>query len=408
VDDDGVSKPVRLAVGLAFGIAIGLVPQALTASPHQRVPLALVDFTVLFLSWPVHVVVHELGHLLAALAVRLPVLHVVVFGRRLLGRPDPKNPVPYRHMVRVNLDQAQSAQAPRMIAFSLAGPVANLALSVPVLVVGFNPSFPLVIRGAALTFGLYGISMGVRNLLPFRVGPQGHSDGAAVLRWLTSFRDLKRDLEDRQRILALGRVDVVQLRAAAQDPRPAVAGAAAHRLIRAVARGSRAQNLAALWAEAPLMVRVGRLEGVPHAQVLECCSRLSVVLAVSCVEDMVTSDVRPGDEQIALIAELAAAGSDAVPESVEATSAVALARVLQARPTEARDLLTGLALRGERAEVVARVYAVRAIAESSLGDRAQAERLLAAAERSAPNQSILHLARRYVDAGRQLVGPQDD
>jgi len=109
-------------------------------------------------------------------------------------------------------------------------------------------------------------------------------------------------------------------------------------------------------------------------------------------------------EPIAEIAEYAYARA---PERVEARISLALVRVFQDRPADARKLLVGVDDPATRSRARVNAYAVRAIAEVELGDVAQARRLIDAASHLDATSTLLPLAVAVVErAERTAPAPQ--
>jgi hypothetical protein len=88
------------------------------------------------------------------------------------------------------------------------------------------------------------------------------------------------------------------------------------------------------------------------------------------------------------------------PENLHARIGLAIARLLDHRPGDARDLLVGIhAATSEPAAALA--MQVRAVAEIYMGDHQQADRLVAAAgDRNPPMRRILTALRTSETAGR--------
>lgn len=116
---------------------------------------------------PVFLVLHEGGHLAAALALRLRVTGVRM-------RP--------RSYVRVGPDLAAPALPVRLVVFYLAGPVVDLALAAALSRAAFVAESDLLGR-CLLVCALAGVLSGVGNLWPRRPPAGLHTDGSNAFRW---------------------------------------------------------------------------------------------------------------------------------------------------------------------------------------------------------------------------------
>lgn len=150
----------------------------------------------------VAVVVHELGHVLAALAVGARVLGVGVwplwFARRRRGLR-----VHWGISVRGTAGLAFAIPDFRrdvrrqMIAFAAGGPSANVAAALPAFAWWLAGPAASTVSVAAFAFAVLSLAIGVVNLLPFTT--PHFSDGATILAW----RRNGAELDSSRRVLAL-------------------------------------------------------------------------------------------------------------------------------------------------------------------------------------------------------------
>lgn len=342
-------------------------------------------------SYLVHPLVHELGHLVVALLLRLPVVGVRVGPVRLgLERHIPDT----GGHVLVDLARVKHWMRGRFVLVLLAGGAADLALVPVTIAVAGDAAAPLEVRALALGITV-ALGLGaVENLLPLAPVHGVTTDGRSVLRWL-----LRPSSERAKHQLAidLGRVRSMpppliaaglskqrtQLRSMIEDPRPEVAMNAISMLIRSRPRGDDG------WTDADLVATFaarGELPGEARAAV---AGNYALSLALAHVKRCRSLDsVDPSSSAVQRIARLAEVARDAHDGSLRARTALGLARVLQGRPGEGRTALLDVATT-ESADVQARALAVRAIAEERLGDTASTGRLISAAQRLAPDDALV-------------------
>lgn len=147
------------------------------------------------------VVVHELGHVLAALAVGARVLGMGVWPLWIARR---------RRGVRLHWGMSMRGTAGlalaipsfqrdlpcQMIAFAAGGPLANLVAAALAFAWWFaGPASPIV-AASAFAFAVLSLATGIGNLLPFRA-PHS-SDGATILAWCRNGAEL----DSSRRVLA--------------------------------------------------------------------------------------------------------------------------------------------------------------------------------------------------------------
>jgi hypothetical protein len=120
------------------------------------------------IAFPLHIAIHEVGHLLMAWLAGLRVTSVRIS---------------MRHQSAVTVASAQPAPPIRMIAFALGGPLANLAFAALTWQL-WRQALPTPVRLAAAFIAVIGVLVGVISLLPVRSAPSAlDSDGLTVLRW---------------------------------------------------------------------------------------------------------------------------------------------------------------------------------------------------------------------------------
>lgn len=336
------------------GLGAAVAVAALLAGPRYWAVFAAVAVSVPVVGF-LHLVVHEAGHLLAALLTRLRVTGVRISWSR--------------HSV-VLVVPAGQALPLRMALFTLAGPLANLAGAALAWHLWRQP-LPPPVRVVAASAAVLGVLVAAVNLLPFRLGMSGPDpDGLNLLRW--AFRPR------------------VSTAAAVADPARLVAiiDRTSHPLVLLTA-GLR------LMAVAPGHPRVvptaERLNAIAHdprtkpAHAGIIASRLALAFGWSYLHMAIvrrTPVDRANADEIIEIAEL---GFRLRPRDEYARLALATVRLLDHRAGEARDLLAGFS--AARPEAYALATGLFALAEIYLGNRTRADAVLtsASADRSAPD-----------------------
>lgn len=402
VDHSPTKQPWWVTAAMAIVTAAGmvvLVSELGAPDEAEAVQIAAGGLAGLAVGPLVHLIGHEVGHLVAAILLRLRVLDVRLFGISFTGRADD---VAAHHAVIVDLFAPRRLVTVRMVLFAAAGPAANLVIAWLAYLVGRDPSQDIALRAGAAALGLFGVAYGLGNLLPYRSGSQ-HSDGLTVLRWSISSRDRLTELDHARTLTKLpassGEDLVTQLRQAAVSALAAADGPATQHLLRELTERDDGTP-DDLWAEADLMTRVSQVRGVEPDVVVQCCSPLSFELSLRCAHRLLTAGEQPTPAELATLVELAEAGHHAVRESVPATYALAMARGMEDRVRETRQLLVDLPLLGETERTIARVHAVRAFAEVDLGQKTLADQLIVKAEHHDPGELVVRLARAYLETSR--------
>jgi hypothetical protein len=129
-----------------------------------------------------HVVIHELGHLFAALTLRLRVLGFRVW-RMQFGAPGPRLGGTGGHVV-VDARRGQAAVPARMVIFTAAGPLANVATAATTAMVAMTESVSLEVRLVAVGLTVAGFVAAIVNLVPHRLSSTTANDGLMLLRWI--------------------------------------------------------------------------------------------------------------------------------------------------------------------------------------------------------------------------------
>jgi hypothetical protein len=263
---------------------------------------------------------------------------------------------------KVTVDPKGRALPARMIAMTLAGPVANLAFAwvawwAAVRLLASRDELGPFVLGVA---GVIAI-MGVANLIPVRATRTGGTDGFKILLW--AFRP---------RVTTAGASsDPAQLaRIIATTTDPLVLLAAVKRRI-----GIDPKGYTEFIADADRLLAIARDERTRRAAAAAIAQWLSLHFGFAYLHMTIAEGApvgRADREEIVETAELAVRLN---PQGKPSRIGLAVARLLDGRPAEARDLLTGFrtATKGQHA-VVVRLFAV---AEIYLGNGGRAEELLA-------------------------------
>lgn len=388
----------------------------------------------------VSLVWHELSHLLAALALAVPVRGIAIGSIRLGQASFVKGFAGH-----VLMDLPSGAAIPgRMIAIHLAGPVADISAAAVAFSFAAQTSIPELLRFALAGAGAGCLLAGIVNLVPHSVARGTVTDGAAAFAWATRpFVQLEQvrlsqdltdlvsaldplsepagsdaELADRPRLASeiLGR-----LRIAATDDRVEVAMVGVMLLISArsalaatvIATESPTERAAAhieMFLKDSAAVEGALLrDDIPPRVRAEVAARACDQLAYLSLQRLQDSARRPGVGEVALLARIAESGVRAEPDWLPVRTLLALARILQDRPVEARRLLDGAHDPDPGLERLhrARACAVLGLAELALSDTAQAARLANAADRVGQGGwmvGLLHEGlRRFEDEPRSQI-----
>jgi len=334
---------------------------------------------------------HEGGHLLAAVALRLKVLAVRV---RFTGRS----------FVRVGPSAAGRPLPPRMVLFLLAGPAVDVLMAVGLLRSAIHP-MPALARDCVLASGLTAAVLGLGNLLPRSHREGGRSDGSRILDW--TFHPARQRAK-----LAAGTVDVAALRRVADESvedgeLDAFIDATTNERARALAVYLRFRRTLGLIAGVPVTVdrvTIGPSAaadfqsliayvvqpGTPDQLFDPLASSLATVAALWQQHRVLVAGVPPDPSVVAQIEELSAALDSRRPGGTAGPVVRAMLELLRGDPAAARDTLRGVEPSTDLDAT--RALLVRAVAEAALGDHAEADRLVEA------------VARVHADAGRPEEG----
>lgn len=355
-------------------------------------------FTGFFASYLfVHVFVHELGHLVAAVVLRLPVVGFRV-GPLRLGLE--------RHIegsaghVMVNMAAGGRALRARVILMLVAGPIAELLLATFLAAEVGDTSHTTWVRAAALGFTVALVLGTVENLSPVSPLRGFVNDGRSALSWLVQPGDERAKLQlqlDLARLhagmpqIAVNTDHRERVRSLTGDPRPEIASAAMKELFRSRPRGDDG------WADVDVVTTYVARNDVPGDERAAIGGNyaLSLALAQAATRrslDSIPSSPAPVPDRIA---ELAEAAREAHVESLQARAALGLARIMQGRPKDAQSALIDVDTADSDA-VRARAMAVRAIAEDQLGDTGSAMRLLGSARGLAADDAVVRMAGRVL------------
>jgi hypothetical protein len=335
--------------------------------PSRRDPsgLLIVD-GLLLIALLLTPLIHELGHAIAGAALRL---RIVGFRIALLRAGS---------HVKFALPANATALPARMVTAILAGPAANLLTAAAAF--GYdqrqkNPFVHLGLIGACVVWTYAGLA----NLVPFR-SRRGPSDGLRVAQWIGGPTRRRQALALRAEATAtLQRAATIN--SGAEDARlhtiidtdsdPALV------LLAAARRWKRDNSV-----PTPEMVHDGRrLAAIvrdPHTPTPLAAVAATFVAALLGNAYLRSTIVRKESVQQSTVDELAGLaelGMHHNPDTAESRVALAMIRLLQHRPADARLLLVGYPGADAGSYIKQAVPATRAIAEAYLDDLDQAKRL---------------------------------
>jgi hypothetical protein len=353
----------------------------------------------LVVGFGVQVAAHELGHLLAAVALRLPVLGVRVGPLR--SGLSQKLPGTFGH-VQVDLSRVRRWLPGRMVLLALAGPLANLALTAAALVLVGSPDVPVGLRPVVMGTVLAGAILAVANLMPLATAKGVVSDGRQALSWLVHPSRERAGVHNAVDITRLreapGRISAgldrrAQLRASVDDPRADVAVAAMAALVRSTPRGSDG------WADVAVMEAFGSRGDVAGDQRAAYVGNHALALGLALVKQLRTKEANGRQSaQLHRVAELAELAYAADRHSAQARAALGLVRVLQNQPVEARSVVVDVSPSASPV-LRARALAVRVLAELQLGEYDEAARLLEYGRQLAPGDALVVVAGTVLASG---------
>jgi hypothetical protein len=376
---------VIVGIALWWGSDVGGVPGAVAA---------VFGFGVATMSL---LVAHEAAHLVVALALRLPVQAVRVFDYTFYRQPrSAVQAWPGWGGVLIDVDRASRRHlALRMAVCAAAGPAVHVGLTLVAFHYATRVGLTMTIRCGFIGAAVAGAAETVANMVPTSSG-HGHSDGANVMKWLCGGSRLCDEVALASVELAIMQADaggLDLLRDRLVDPRPRIAGRAARRLTDLIKRMPYGERTDVLKADAAGLVEVARLPGLAPDLRGPLARDLAFLLTYQYLVAMNGTPTDPTDPQCLLIVELAeSACSTTVPADLPARASLALARLLQDQPAQARALLADAAVsdvpwwRGS-------AQAIHAIAEIELCDLVEARRLLDAAIQDAPKSLLVAIAK---------------
>jgi hypothetical protein len=348
--------------------------------------LLLCLVAALLIQYPI-TLAHELGHVLAAMAMGVKVKAFNIFAgsstkqRTLAG-------VTVRIGLTGMLNSVQSDTTPlrrlpavRRVTTSLGGPAVTVALAVLAWWASWSTGLPQLARAILLTAAGFSALSAVVNLVPIRHRNGMRSDGWSALAWIAHPRRMARQ----QHEIAL----LASESHAWQTGQPVN-----HEVIAMLVSSldvSVAASAALIWADLAerdeLVDDAARLRSLAFARGVSTviCSRI-VELLVRAMVDRIFEQPMESPERSTLVAdaaELAEAGRRLQPRRVQHRTALALLRVWQGQVLGARKLLPRPDLISQPA-LRATAQAVQALVACELGELASARQLAAAAEATDP------------------------
>ena len=348
-------------------------------------------------------ILHELGHLVAALLVGLPVVHVSLLPSR--GE--------LAH-VRFVMQPTRPLLPVKAIFTLLAGPLVNLVVAAEALHLADLPGRSPLWHGALLVVAVMQAGVGIGNLIPMGRVRGMRSDGTQVALWIFQPSRMRYELIMRQVTAALatytatlrrGEIpDLKVLRAMVDSPYQAVAARAAPVLLSATAKAGRSE----FGTDAARLIAATRNPRLTAAAAADLASRIAWFQSNMLIVDMIATQTDSRElDGLASTAATAEYGFAQDPTHPVARYALALVRVMQDQPRAARELLILTDLDALRAVDRANTLLVRALAEVELRDLAQARRLVNAARRDVSgSKGLLPLAEQII-ASRESILSQD-
>jgi hypothetical protein len=320
-----------------------------------------------------HLVIHEVGHLLAALVTGLRVTSV-----RITFWPGRQS------MVVVRPDPSSVALPIRMMAFACGGPLANLGGAALTYRLA-SGSVPALARYALMVATLIGVTVGVVNLLPHR-NPSGlPSDGLLALRWTLNSVQARADLERCRQAEHRTRA----MRAIAGNHPDGVRvddiGTATGDPLVLVTAFERRWLTATVEDNDQIIAEAERLSAIAHDERTDpvhgglIAGRLATIFGTWYLYAAIVDGQPVGRTDTDEIIEIGELAVRLLPENVHARIGLAIVRLLDHRPADARDLLLDVHATDAQPDAGMLAMQVRAAAEIYLGDLAQADQLIAAA-----------------------------
>jgi hypothetical protein len=360
---------IAFALALVMGYNVGIAVDPNLPYGVLGANSALIGFVASLL---LSIVLHEVGHVVGAWLMGLPVARVEI------GRVN-----------RVTVRPAETARALplRMVLFALAGPAANLAMAFALYRIppdALPPPFWAAPLGGALAAAAFGLM----NLVPLRTDRAGYSDGTKIIWWQfrVAFARAQLAREYRAARIAAGAEDdgLSQTIEATEDP--AVLVAAITR--RWETRQLTVEDLVAGLRQFAAMAQRPGITPEVKAAVAGYLARASAVRLLSAALREGRPASLPEADRVVALAEVSYRDS---PGQSVARITLASALLLRGRAEETRKVLSYHPRRGDSAEEVQDAAIVDAIAAIYLDDLEEADRLTRAAAQTGCAQEDLDL-----------------
>ncbi|WP_039907370.1 hypothetical protein [Micromonospora lupini] len=378
------------AASILLVVEAALFALLVTESPAG----AVVAVGITCLSFWVHLVLHECGHLVAAKLLRLEVVAVRI--APFTG---------WRNHVSIRPAPSATALPLRMVLFYLSGPVVNLCTATMLGAATALTSITVTdvaLFGAALLAAL----LGVVNLVP-----AVHSDGRNLLSWLMTptatsaalrAAHYQEEIYRTLRAISRGEADGGRLGDPVRDADdPRLALAALHR------RWStgHARSVTDFVAEAERLAALARADSTDPLTAAAIGQALSVQFGMWYLYAAVVTRSPVEHREVVEIWELARLGSQVQPHRLPARVAMSLAYLLNQRPEQARSLLLDVRAGVDPPDLCSVAFLLRAIAECHLGNHADADTHIRAAGGRYPQLTQLVATIQTADPVPQLSAP---
>ncbi|GAA2188768.1 hypothetical protein GCM10009848_31150 [Micromonospora lupini] len=387
-----VTSPRRrlAAASILLVVEAALFALLVTESPAG----AVVAVGITCLSFWVHLVLHECGHLVAATLLRLEVVAVRI--APFTG---------WRNHVSIRPAPSATALPLRMVLFYLSGPVVNLCTAT-VLGAATALTSTTVTDVALLGAALLAALLGVVNLVP-----AVHSDGRNLLSWLMTptatsavlrAAHYQEEIYRTLRAISHGEADGGRLGDPVRDAdEPRLALAAFHR------RWStgHARSATDFVAEAERLAALARADSTDPLTAAAIGQALSVQFGMWYLYAAVVTRSPVEHREVVEIWELARLGSQVQPHRLPARVAMSLAYLLNQRPEQARSLLLDVRAGVDPPDLCSVALLLRAIAECHLGNHADADPHIRAAGGGYPQLTQLVATIQTADPVPPLSAP---
>ncbi|MFC4245218.1 hypothetical protein ACFOYW_17755 [Gryllotalpicola reticulitermitis] len=366
------------------------------------------------------VVPHELGHLVVALVLRLPVRGAAI-GRLRIGPVAPSKAL--GGCIALDVDRLPPRALPlRMILFALGGPLSGLLCATAAAAVAMDPAASLAARNLSAAVACAAAAVQIWNLLPLKSSTGGRLDGLNVVLWLTAPSAQWAQLQHLRAVAELRRTmptspveladfpSLERLRCGLRDPHPQSAVRALRLLYRSLPIDALLNPVdddtwspeAATQARlaAPTILEFARRADIPKELRADAAGAFAQVLAMVCAYEDIVADAPPLSENLAQATDLAEFAWQMRPGWLPNQSTLGLIRLFQRRPADTRALLINISTgQGKDNEDRARAYSIRGLAELDLGNAALAERLAELASAEAPHEYLSRVLTDELAAG---------